>query len=51
VDRTARSGITSFEVQLQPGFVVHTLDVSPDGKQIVFDPVPDNPDIVLIDLK
>src|SRR5580765_3324438 len=31
--------------------VVRTFDVTPDGKQIVFDRLRDNSDIVLIDLK
>ena len=30
---------------------MRTFDVSPDGKQIVFDRLRDNSDIVLIDLK
>ena len=30
---------------------MRTFDVTPDGKQIVFDRLRDNSDIVLIDLK
>jgi Tol biopolymer transport system component len=36
---------------LVPGFSIRSFDISPDGKQIVFDRVRDNSDIVLIDLK
>jgi Tol biopolymer transport system component len=32
------------------GFVIQNFDVSPDGKQIVFDRLRDNSDIVLINL-
>jgi Tol biopolymer transport system component len=38
--------ITDFK----PGFVIQNFDVSPDGKQIVFDRLRDNSDIVLINL-
>jgi Tol biopolymer transport system component len=36
---------------LAPGFSVRSFDISPDSKQILFDRVRDNSDIVLIDLK
>ena len=36
---------------LRPGSLIRSFDVSPDGKQIVFDRVRENSDIVLIDLK
>ncbi|MEP6783981.1 MAG: DNA-binding protein [Acidobacteriota bacterium] len=36
---------------LKPGFTIRSFDVSPDGKQILFDRVRDNSDLVLIDLK
>ena len=32
------------------GFVIQNFDVSPDGKQIVFDRLRDNSDIVLMNL-
>jgi serine/threonine protein kinase/Tol biopolymer transport system component len=35
---------------LRPGFVMKSFDVSPDGKQILFDRYRENSDIVLIDL-
>ena len=35
---------------LQPGFAVRSFDVSPDGKQILFDRARENSDIVLIEL-
>ena len=34
----------------KPGFVIQNFDVSPDGKQIVFDRLRDNSDIVLMNL-
>jgi len=37
--------------QLQPGYSVRGFDISPDGKQILFDRMRENSDIVLIDLK
>jgi len=35
---------------LRPGFTMRTFDVSPDGKQILFDRVRENSDIVMIEL-
>jgi Tol biopolymer transport system component len=35
---------------LKPGYSITSFDVSPDGKQIIFDRVRQNSDIVLIDL-
>ena len=35
---------------LKPGFDMKSFDVSPDGKQILFDRYRENSDIVLIDL-
>jgi hypothetical protein len=35
---------------LQPGFQVQNFDVSSDGKQIVFDRLRDNADVVVMDL-
>ena len=35
---------------LRPGYSVKSFDISPDGKQILFDRVRENSDIVLIDL-
>jgi len=34
----------------KPGLSIHTFDISPDGKRIVFDRVQENSDIVLIDV-
>jgi Tol biopolymer transport system component len=36
---------------LRPGFVTKSFDVSPDGKQILFDRYRENSDVVLIDLR
>jgi Tol biopolymer transport system component len=36
---------------LKPGFTMRSFDVSPDGKQIVFDRVRENADLVLIDVR
>ncbi len=36
--------------KLKPGYSVRSFDISPDGKEIVFDRVQENSDIVLIDL-
>ena len=36
--------------KLRPGFDIKSFDVSPDGKQILFDRYRENSDIVLIDL-
>ena len=35
---------------LRPGFWMRTFDISPDGRQILFDRVRQNSDIVLIEL-
>jgi len=35
---------------LKPGYSIKSFDVSPDGRQILFDRVRQNSDIVLIDL-
>ena len=35
---------------LKPGFLVDSFDISPDGKQIIFDRTRNNSDIVLMDL-
>jgi hypothetical protein len=35
---------------LQPGFEIQSFDVTPDGKQIVFDRIRANADVVLIEL-
>jgi WD40 repeat protein len=35
---------------LQPGFFVDSFDISPDGKQIIFDRLRNNSDIVLMEL-
>ena len=35
---------------LRPGFAMKSFDVSPDGKQILFDRFRENSDVVLIDL-
>jgi Tol biopolymer transport system component len=37
--------------KLKPGYQVRSFDVSPDGKEILFDRVQENSDIVLIDRK
>lgn len=37
--------------KLKPGYSVRSFDLSPDGKEIVFDRVQENSDIVLIDLQ
>ena len=36
---------------LSPGFIMKSFDVSPDGKQILFDRYRENSDVVLIDLE
>ena len=36
---------------LRPGYLMEHFDVSPDGKQIVFDRIRDNSDIVVMDLE
>jgi Tol biopolymer transport system component len=36
--------------RLEPGDAMRTFDVTPDGKQIVFDRISDNSDLVLIEL-
>jgi Tol biopolymer transport system component len=35
---------------LKPGYSIRSFDVAPDGRQILFDRVRQNSDIVLIDL-
>jgi Tol biopolymer transport system component len=35
---------------LRPGYDMKSFDVSPDGKQILFDRTRENSDVVLIDL-
>jgi Tol biopolymer transport system component/tRNA A-37 threonylcarbamoyl transferase component Bud32 len=37
--------------KLKPGYSVRSFDISPDGKEIVFDRVQENSDVVLIDLQ
>lgn len=34
---------------LRPGYVTKTFDISPDGKQILFDRYRENSDVVLIE--
>ena len=46
VDTGQRRQLTDFK----PGYAMRNFDVSPDGKQIIFDRVQENSDIVLIDL-
>ncbi len=36
---------------LRPGYDMKSFDVSPDGKQILFDHYRENSDVVLIDLQ
>ena len=36
--------------RLRPGYMVNSFDISPDGRQIIFDRARENSDIVLIDL-
>ncbi|MCC6366487.1 MAG: hypothetical protein IT165_23460 [Bryobacterales bacterium] len=36
---------------LPPGAVSRSFDISPDGKQIIFDRIRDNSDVVLIELQ
>ncbi len=45
-----RSGEQRQLTDLQPGYRIQDFDVSPDGKQIVFDRVRDNADVVLMEL-
>jgi Tol biopolymer transport system component len=35
----------------KPGYSIRSFDVSPDGREILFDRLQENSDIVLIDLK
>lgn len=35
--------------KLRPGFDIKSFDISPDGKQILFDRYRENSDVVLID--
>jgi len=44
------TGGTRQLTNLRPGFVMKSFDVSPDGKQILFDRYRENSDVVLIDL-
>ena len=37
--------------KLKPGYSVRSFDISPDGREIVFDRVQENSDVVLIDLQ
>jgi Tol biopolymer transport system component/predicted Ser/Thr protein kinase len=37
--------------KLKPGYSIRAFDISPDGKEILFDRVQENSDIVLIDLQ
>ena len=45
-----RTGEQRRLTDLQPGYRVQDFDVSPDGKQIVFDRLRDNADVVLMEL-
>jgi Tol biopolymer transport system component/predicted Ser/Thr protein kinase len=44
------SGQRTQLTHLKPGYILRNFDISPDGKQIVFDRVQENSDVVLIDL-
>jgi Tol biopolymer transport system component len=44
------SGTLRQLTRLRPGYSVRGFDVSPDGKQILFDRYRENSDVVLIDL-
>ena len=44
------SGLVRRLTNLRPGFATKSFDVSPDGKQILFDRYRENSDVVLIDL-
>jgi len=44
------SGARRRLTQLQPGYSVRSFDVSPDGREILFDRVREQSDIVLIEL-
>ena len=46
-----KSGQRRQLTSLKPGPLLRSFDVSPDGKQILFDRIQENSDIVLIDLK
>jgi Tol biopolymer transport system component len=46
VDTGARRQLTD----LKPGSILRNFDISPDGKQIIFDRIQENSDVVLIDL-
>ena len=37
--------------RLKPGYSIHSFDISPDGKEILFDRLLENSDIVLVDRK
>ena len=36
---------------LAPGYLMRSFDISPDGRQIVFDRIKENSDVVLIERK
>jgi Tol biopolymer transport system component/predicted Ser/Thr protein kinase len=44
-----RTGEKRRLTQLKPGYAVRSFDISPDGREILFDRVQENSDIVLID--
>ena len=44
------SGETRQLTEMKPGYDISAFDVSPDGKQIIFERYRENSDIVLIDL-
>ncbi len=44
------TGRTRVLTNLRPGFQIKSFDVSPDGKQILFDRIRENSNVVLIDL-
>ena len=46
VDTGSRRQLT----ELKPGSLLRNFDISPDGRQIIFDRIEENSDIVLIDL-
>lgn len=43
------SGVRRRLTQFKPGYSIRSFDVSPDGKEILFDRVQENSDIVLIE--
>jgi Tol biopolymer transport system component len=44
------TGVRRQLTDLAPGALLRNFDISPDGKQIVFDRIQENSDVVLIDL-